>query len=165
MNKYESIKADMVSALKSGDKLRRLTLADIVATIDKTATSGKKRVEITDTLVNEVLTKYKKTVQEMVDTCPDTEKYAGKKAEYKAKLAIVLEYAPKVIDDKDEIVKMINCWGICNAVSIVSGNKGIIMKSVMPFLRKEGCDMRVAQEALKEAMATGDACVQAVLGG
>lgn len=164
MNKYESIKADMTAALKSGDKLKRLTLADMVATIDKTATSGKTRVEITDTFVNEVLLKYKKTIQEMVDTCPDDEKYADKKAEYQTKLAIVMEYAPRVIDDKDEIVKMINYWGICNAVSITSGNKGIIMKNVMPFLKKENCDMKVAQEALKEAMAIGDACVKAQMG-
>lgn len=164
MNKYESIKADMTTALKNGDKLRRLTLADMVATIDKAATSGKKRVEITDAFVDEVMLKYKKTVQEMVDTCPDNEKYADKKVEYQAKLAIALEYAPKVIDDKDEIVKMISYWGICNAVSICSGNKGVIMKNVMPFLKKEGCDMKIAQEALKEAMATGDACIKAQMG-
>mgnify|MGYP002508589757 FL=1 len=171
MNKYESIKADMTTALKNGDKLRRLTLADMVATIDKAATSGKKRVEITDAFVDEVLLKYKKTVQEMVDTCPDgaadpkrDAELKARKAEYLMKLAIAAEYAPKVIDDKDEIVKMINYWGICNAVSIVSQNKGIIMKNVMPFLKKEGCDMKVAQEALKEAMAVGDACVKAVLG-
>lgn len=164
MSKYESIKADMTTALKNGDKLRRLTLADMVATIDKAATSGKKRVEITDAFVDEVLLKYKKTVQEMVDTCPDNEKYADKKAEYLAKLAIAVEYAPKVIDDKNEIVKMINYWGVCNAVSITSGNKGIIMKNVMPFLKSKSCDMKVAQEALKEAMAMGDACVKAQMG-
>lgn len=161
MNKYESIKADMTAALKSGDKLRRLTLGDMVAAIDKAATSGKKRVEITDAFIDEVMLKYKKTIQEMVDTCPDNEKYADKKAEYQAKLAITLEYAPKVIDNKDEIVKMINYWGICNSVSICSSNKGVIMKNVMPFLKKEGCDMKIAQEALKEAMATGDACAKA----
>lgn len=164
MNKYESIKADMTTALKNGDKLRRLTLADMVATIDKMATAGKKRVEITDAFVDEILLKYKKTVQEMIDTCPNTDKYADKLAEYKTKLTIVMEYAPTVIDDKDEIVKMINYWGVCNAVSITSGNKGIIMKNVMPFLKSQNCDMKVAQEALKEAMATGDACVKAQMG-
>lgn len=164
MNKYEAIKAEMTAALKSGDKLRRLTLADMVATIDKMATSGKKRVEITDAFVDEVLVKYKKTVQEMVDTCPDNEKYADKKAEYMAKLAIANEYAPRVIDDKDEIIKMINLFGAAQCVSIVSQNKGILMKMVMPFLKKEGCDMKVAQEALKEAIAAGDACVKAQMG-
>lgn len=164
MNKYEVIKAEMTAALKSGDKLRRLTLADMVATIDKMATSGKKRVEITDAFVDEVLVKYKKTVQEMVDTCPDNEKYADKKAEYMAKLAIANEYAPRVIDDKDEIIKMINLFGAAQCVSIVSQNRGILMKMIMPFLKKEGCDMKVAQEALKEAMAAGDACVKAQMG-
>lgn len=161
MNKYEVIKAEMTAALKSGDKLRRLTLADMVATIDKMATSGKKRVEITDTFVDEVLVKYKKTVQEMIDTCPDNEKYADKKAEYIAKLAIANEYAPRVIDDKDEIIKMINLFGADQCISIVSQNRGILMKMVMPFLKKEGCDMKIAQEALKEAMTAGDACVKA----
>lgn len=163
MNKYETIKADMTTALKNGDKLRRLTLADMVATIDKASTSGKKRVEITDAFVDEVMLKYKKTVQEMVDTCPDTEKYAEKKAEYLMKLAIAAEYAPKVIDDVDEIKKMIYLWGCTNSVSIVSQNKGIIMKGIMPFLKKEGCDMKAAQEALKLAMYDGDAAVAALL--
>ena len=164
MNKYEVIKAEMTAALKSGDKLRRLTLADMVATIDKAATSGKTRVEITDAFVDEVLTKYKKTVQEMVDTCPDTEKYAEKKAEYLMKLAIAAEYAPTVIDDVDEIKKMINLWGCGNQVSIVTQNKGIIMKMIMPWLKQNHCDMRAAQEALKLAMAEGDACVKAQMG-
>ena len=164
MNKYEVIKADMTAALKSGDKLRRVTLADMVATIDKAAVAGKTRVEITDSMVDEVMTKYKKTVQEMVDTCPDTEKYAERKAEYIAKLAIVAEYAPTVIDSVDEIKKMIYMWGISNAVSITSGNKGVIMKSIMPWLKQNHCDMRVAQEALKLAMYEGDACIAAQMG-
>lgn len=164
MNKYEQIKADMTAALKSGAKLRRVTLADMVATIDKAATSGKTRIEITDALVDEVMTKYKKTVQEMVDTCPDTDKYADKKAEYLIKLEIVKEYAPVVIDSVDEIKKMINLWGITNAVSITSGNKGVIMKAIMPWLKQNHCDMKAAQEALKLAMFEGDACIAAQMG-
>lgn len=163
MNKYETLKAGMTQALKDGDKLRRLTLADMVATIDKTATSGKKRVEITDAFVDEVLLKYKKTVQEMVDTCPDTDKYAATKAEYLMKLAIAAEFAPTVVDDIDEIKKMIYLWGCGNQVSIVSQNKGIIMKAIMPWLKQNNCDMKAAQEALKQAMADGDAAVQAAL--
>ena len=170
MNKYESIKVDMTAALKNGDKLRRLTLADMVATIDKASTSGKKRVEITDAFVDEVMLKYKKTVQEMVDTCPDSAvdpkrdaELKARKAEYLMKLAIATEYAPVVIDDVDEIKKMIYLWGCGNQVSIVSQNKGIIMKAIMPWLKQNNCDMKAAQEALKQAMADGDAAVQAAL--
>ena len=163
MNKYETIKADMNVALKTGDKLRRLTLADMVATIDKTATSGKKRAEITDTFVDEVLLKYRKTVKEMIDTCPDDEKYAARKAEYRDKFAIVEEYAPKVIDDINEIVKMINLCAMTNYISVTSGNKGPITKLVMPFLKKSGCDMAAAKVALDMAMAQGDAVLEAQL--
>ena len=165
MDKYETLKADMPTALKEGKKLRRLTIADMVASIDKAATAGKTRVAITDALVDEVLTKYVKTVKEMIDTCPDDEKYAARKAECREKLAIVEEYAPKVIDDVDEIVKMVNYWGICNAVSITSGNKGVIVKNVMPFLKKQGCDMKAAKMAVDKAMAQGDVVLEAQLNG
>ena len=172
MNKYETIRADMTTALKNGDKARRLTLADMVATIDKAATSGKKRVEITDTFVDEVLLKYKKTVQEMVDTCPDgatdpkrDAELKARKAEYLAKLAVAMEYAPTIVNDIEEIKKMINLWGCGNQVAIVSQNKGIIMKGVMPFLKQNKCDMKVAQEALKLAIAEGDAALETVLRG
>lgn len=165
MDKYETLKADMTTALKEGKKLRRLTIADMVASIDKAATAGKTRVAITDALVDEVLTKYVKTVKEMIDTCPDDEKYAARKAECREKLAIVEEYAPKIIDDVDEIVKMVNYWGICNAVSITSGNKGVIVKNVMPFLKKQGCDMKAAKMAVDKAMVQGDIVLEAQLNG
>ena len=76
------------------------------------------------------------------------------------KLAIATEYAPVVIDDVDEIKKMIYLWGCGNQVSIVSQNKGIIMKAIMPWLKQNNCDMRAAQEALKQAMADGDAALE-----
>lgn len=165
MDKYETLKADMTTALKEGKKLRRLTIADMVASIDKAATAGKTRVMITDALVDEVLTKYVKTVKEMIDTCPDDVKYADRKSEYMIKLAIAEEYAPKIIDDVDEIVKMVNYWGICNAVSIVSGNKSVIVRNVMPFLKKQGCDMKAAKMAVDKAMAQGDVVLEAQLNG
>ena len=152
MNKYESIKAEMTAALKSGDKLRRLTLTDMVATIDKAATSGKKRVEITDSFVDEVLLKYKKTVQEMVDTCPDTEKYAEKKAEYLMKLAIATEYAPIVMEDPVEIEKLILDFACENNLVLTKSNKGMIMKSIMPFLKQNNCDMKIANGILNKVI-------------
>lgn len=152
MNKYEILRADMIAALKSGNKFRKLTLSDIIATIDKTATAGKTRVEITDAFVDEVLIKYEKTVQEMISTCPDTKKYATQKQEYIDKLNIVQEYAPKVIEDINEIKKMINLWSCGNQIAIVNQNKSIIMKSVMPWLKQNHCDMKMAQIAIKEML-------------
>lgn len=152
MAKYERIKQDMTTALKNGDKLRRITLADMIAAIDKVATSGKIRVEITDGLVDETLTKYQKMVQEMIDTCPDSAKYANRKAEYEIKLAIVKEYAPIVVESADEIQKMIRLWSCANQVAIVPQNRGMIMKMIMPWLKENHCNMKVAQVVLKSMM-------------
>lgn len=150
MNKYETLKADMTKALKDGDKERRLTLADIVATIDKTATAGKTRVEITDALVDEVLIKYKKTIQEMVDGCPaDRTKL---KAEYENKLAITLEYAPKVVDDPFEVEALILNFACENNLVLTKSNKGVIMKAIMPFLKQNNCDMKVANGVLNKVI-------------
>ena len=150
MNKYETLKADMTKALKDGDKERRLTLADIVATIDKTSTSGKTRLEITDALVDEVLIKYKKTIQEMVDGCPaDRTKL---KAEYENKLAITLEYAPKVVDDPFEVETLILNFACENNLVLTKSNKGAIMKIIMPFLKQNNCDMKVANSILNKVI-------------
>lgn len=165
MNKYETLKNDMTVALKEGNKLRRLTIADMVASIDKASVGAKSRAVITDALVDEVLLKYRKTVKEMIDTCPNDEKYAARKTEYYEKLAIVEQYAPKVIDDVNEIVKMINLCAITNGVSVTTGNKGPVTKLVMPFLKKSGCDMAAAKTALEIAMHQGDVVLEAQLNG
>ena len=140
----------MTKALKNGDKERRLTLADIVATIDKASTSGKTRVEITDALVDEVLIKYKKTIQEMVDGCPADR--VALKAEYENKLAITLEYAPKVVDDPFEVETLILNFACDNDLVLINSNRGVIMKSIMPFLKQNNCDMKIAQEVLKNVI-------------
>jgi uncharacterized protein YqeY len=150
MNKYESIKADMTTALKNGDKLRRLTLADIVATIDKAATSGKTRIEITDELVDEVLIKYKKTIQEMVDGCPADR--VQLKAEYENKLAITLEYAPKAVDDPFEVETLILNFACDNNLTLTKNNRGAIMKAIMPFLKQNNCDMKIANTILNKVI-------------
>ena len=150
MNKYETLKAAMTAALKAGDKERRLTLADIVATIDKASTSGKTRVEITDAFVDEVLTKYKKTVQEMVDTCPADR--TELKVQYENKLAITLEYAPKVMEDPFEIETLILNFACENGLVLTKSNKGAIMKVIMPFLKQNNCDMKVANGILNKVI-------------
>ena len=150
MNKYETLKAAMTAALKAGDKERRLTLADIVATIDKASTSGKTRVEITDAFVDEVLTKYKKTIQEMVDGCPADR--TELKAQYENKLAITLEYAPKVMEDPFEIETLILNFACENGLVLTKSNKGAIMKVIMPFLKQNNCDMKVANGILNKVI-------------
>lgn len=145
MNIYNTLKNDMNVALKSGDKLKRMVLADIVATIDRTATAGKTRLEITDNLCNEVLIKYQKTVQEMIDTCPADR--AATLEDYQSRMTIVKEYAPQIIDNPKEIENIIR--QICSENNIsIEGNKTLI-KQVMPYLKNTNCDKRIAQTVIK----------------
>ena len=134
----------------AGDKARRAVLADMIAAIDKASVAGKTRVEITDLFVNDVLIKYKKTVQEMIDTCPDTEQYAARKAEYIANMAVVDEYAPQMITDEAVILNLINETLYQHEISVALQNRGMVMKTVMPVLKMRNCDMKIAQEVLKK---------------
>ena len=129
--------------------MRRLVLSDICASIEKASISAKSRSIITDQMVDEVLIKYKKTVQEMVDTCPKTEQYATKLTEYQTKLAIVEEYAPKVVSDYNEIKEAISYW-ITQDLTIPTNNKGAFMKSLMPDCKAKHFDMKVANQVLND---------------
>lgn len=146
---YEKIKEDSNVALKQGDKMRRLVLSDICASIEKASINAKSRSIITDQMVDEVLIKYKKTVQEMVDTCPKTEQYATKLVEYQTKLAIVEEYAPKIVSDYNEIKEAISYW-ITQDLTIPTDNKGAFMKSLMPDCKAKHFDMKVANQVLND---------------
>ena len=127
-----------------------IVLADMIAAINKASVAGKTRVEITDLFVDEVLIKYKKTVQEMIDTCPDTEQYAARKAEYIANMAVVDEYAPQMITDEAVILNLINETLYQHEICVALQNRGIVMKTVMPVLKMKNCDMKIAQEVLKK---------------
>lgn len=149
---YEKIKEDSNVALKQGDKMRRLVLSDICASIEKASINAKSRSIITDELVDETLIKYKKIVQEMVDTCPVDVQHGDKLAEYKAKMAIVEEYAPKMITDYQEIHDMISYW-ITQDFNIPFTNKGAFIKSLMQECKKAHMDMKVANQVINDMWA------------
>lgn len=134
---------DMQTALKTGDKLRRMVLGDIIASIQKLSTAGKTKVEITDTMVDEALIKYQKTVQEMIDTCPEDR--VDTLLEYKSRMEIVKEYAPQMITDPEEIKKMV--LAAAGDMELSPANRGAFMKTVMPALKGK-VDMKIANQII-----------------
>ena len=146
---YQVLKEDSNNALKQGNKLRRLVLSDICASIEAASIKQKSRTAITDELVDEVLIKYKKTIQEMIDTCPVDVQHSDKLAEYKAKMAIVEEYTPKMITDYQEIYDMVSCW----ITKTCFTNKGAFIKSLMPECKKAHMDMKVANQVINDMWA------------
>lgn len=144
LTKYGRLCVDTNEALRNGDKLARKTISDMVAAIDKASIAGKARVEITDELVDATLLKYKKALQESIDTCPNNEKYAALKNEYCQQMAIVDKYAPKVIDDPAEIKETILKW--MEELGETQFNKKILM----PKCKQAMMDMKIVNQVAKE---------------
>ena len=126
---FKQIQQEMVTALKAGDKVRKNAVSNLIAAIKKVAIDNGTRDNITPELVDQVILKELKSIKEQIDTCPPER--AELKAEYQANYDIISEFAPKQLNE-DEIKEIITSKF---SDLIASGNKGMIMKSVMAELK------------------------------
>ena len=140
----EKLQSEMVQAMKNKDKLRKSVLSGLVDAVKKASMTNNGRVEITEQLVDEVLLKYKKMVQEQIDTCP-AERIETLEA-YKAQMAIVAEFAPTLITDETEIRYLILDI-INNEHEFSKSNRGVLMKILSPVLKGKA-DMSIVNKAL-----------------
>jgi uncharacterized protein YqeY len=140
----EKLQSEKIQAMKSKDKLRNSVLSGLIDAVKKASITNKGRVEITEQLVDETLLKYKKIVEEQVDTCPADR--VETLAEYKAQLAIVAEFAPTLITDEDEIRNLI-LDTVDNEMEFSKSNRGKIMKVIAPVLRGK-VDMGIVNKVL-----------------
>ena len=142
----DKLQTEMIVAMKNKDKLRKSVLAGLVDAVKKAAIDKNRRDNITEALVDEVLLKYKKMVQEQIDTCPTDR--AETLAEYKAQMEIVAEFAPTLITDETEIRYLIlDIININNDVELTKSNRGYIMKIVSPVLKGKA-DMGVVNRVV-----------------
>ena len=101
----EILQNEMITAMKNGDKFTKTTISGLIAQIKKSAIDKGCRDNITEEFVNAELIKIKKSVQEQVDTCPETRPDLLEK--YKVELKIINEFAPQLIVDPVEIMNII----------------------------------------------------------
>ena len=144
--KYEDIRNDMIAAMQAHDKPRKEAISGIIEAIKKVAIDEGHRDEITDEFADRIILKELKSIQEQIDTCPDSR--AELKAEYQLKYDIMNEYAPKLMS-ADEIRTVLTEKF---ADVIATKNKGSIMKAVMPELRgkADGKDIsKIVEELCK----------------
>ena len=129
----EKLTSEMISAMKSGDKFRKNVISAMISQIKNVAIDKNCRDNITEDMVNEVLLKYKKMTQEMIDTCP-TERTETLE-EYKKQMMVVVEFAPTLITDEDTIKAIIAELVDENDIELVKSNRGNIMKVVAAELK------------------------------
>ena len=141
----EKLQKDMIQAMKDKDVVRKSVLSSAIGAIKNAAIAKKCRDNVDEGLVNEVLLKEKKTVQEQIATCPADRVEALK--EFNEKLSIIDEYCPKLLDDPIEIEAVIR--KLCDEaqISLIKLNKGPVMKVVMPNFKGKA-DMAVVNNVL-----------------
>ena len=149
--KLETLQNEMIAAMKAKDKLRKESIASLIGNIKTAAIDKNCRNNIPEELVNQVILKEKKTVQEMIDTCPVDR--ADTLNEYKQRMAIIEEFAPKMMTE-DEVRKAV--YHIIATIDIQQTGKGSIMKVVMPKLKGKA-DGKLINQIVSEIVAkTGE---------
>ena len=146
--KLQELQKEMIKAMKDGDMDRKSVLSNAIAAIKKAAIDKRIREDIPEDLVDEVLLKEKKTIQEMIDTCPaDREETL---AEYNIKMVIISEYAPTLLTDENEIKEKILSI-INDKIELTKTNKGLIMKQIAPELKGKA-DMSIVNKVLSKLL-------------
>lgn len=140
----EVLQKEMIAAMKAHNKTRKDTISSLIGAIKKVAIDEKCKDNITEELVNRVLLKEKKTVQEMIDTCPASR--TDLFFEYKERLQIIDEFVPQMMSE-DEVRKEV--YHIIATVDIQNTGKGAIMKAVMPRLKGKA-DGKVINKVVTE---------------
>ena len=141
----EVLQSEKISAIKNKDKLSASVLSGMIDMVNKASITNKGRVEITEQLVDEVLLKYKKMVQEQIDTCPADRTEILE--QYNAQMVVVAEFAPTLITDETEIQYLILDI-INNEHEFSKANRGVLMKILAPVLKKYNVDMSIASKVL-----------------
>ena len=137
----EILQAEMITAMKNKDKLRKDTISSLVQAIKKFGIDNKCKDNITNKQLSSVILKEKKTMQEMIDTCPADR--TDTLAEFNARMAIINEFAPSLMDNEDTIKTFIQNLGI----EPIKSNRGEIMKAL-----KGKADMKIANQVVSQML-------------
>ena len=138
----EVLQKEMINAMKAKDKPRKETISALIGAIKKVAIDEKVRDNIPEELVDRVILKEKKTVQEMIDTCPTDR--VDTLNEYKQRMSVIEEFAPKMMSE-DEVRAFIK-----NAIATIDViNKGTVMKHISPQLKGKA-DMKLVNQIVTE---------------
>ncbi len=139
----ETLRKDMVAAMKAKDKPRKEAISSLVSAVKKAAIDEGCREDIPDELTDRVILKELKTVKEQIDTCPESR--TDLREEYQFRYDVISEYAPKLMS-ADEVRAVITEKF---ADLIAAKNKGPIMKAVMGELKGKA-DGKVINQIVAE---------------
>ena len=146
--KLEILQSAKTEAMKNKDAIRKEAISAMIDAVQKASITPKGRIEITEQLTDEVLIKYQKTIQEMIDTCPANRTDLMEK--YVAEMAVVKEFAPQLITDR-ETIKMFVSELIAQVEVNGNKNRGTIMRLVAQNLKGKA-DMKIVNNIVAEML-------------
>ena len=125
----ETLQKDMIAAMKAREKNRKDAISSLISAVKKAAIDEGCRDDIREELVDRVILKELKTVKEQIDSCPADR--TDLLEEYKYRYDVINEYAQQLLsaEEVEQILKE------KFSEVLASGNKGQIMKTVMPELK------------------------------
>ena len=143
----EILQNDMKQAMKDKNAIARDVLRSVIGAVKKTAID--ERCDITEALVDKVLLKEKKTLQEQIDTCPaDRPIYLQ---DYRNKMAVLENYVPKLLENPEEIKAMVENQLAVAGIEPLKSNTGVVMKTVMPIFKGKA-DMKIVNQVIGEIL-------------
>lgn len=131
MSKIEEVRAQMVAAMKSGDKERKETLSMLLAALKNKAID--KREDLTEVEEFEVVKKEMKQTKETMELAPKERTDIIEQCE--KRLAVLQEFAPEEMSEEAirEVVKsVLASLGITEPSA---KDKGKVMKELMPQVK------------------------------
>ena len=142
----EMLEQDRNLARKNGNSARLLVLNDIIAKARAKETAGKKKIELTEQLVNDSLVEYRKMLKDGIKQMPEGH---AVRAMYEEQLEILSEFCPTVLEDENKIKNLITKVLHEQNIEISRKNRGRMMKALMPALRAEYTDMDIAMPIIE----------------
>lgn len=141
MTKIEVVRAEMVKAMKAGEKLRKDALSALLSALKNAAID--KRGDLTEEEENAVVMKEIKQLKETISlTPPDRTDII---AECSGRVAVLSEFAPKIMDEAEvgEVIKAV--LADLGIEAPLAKDKGRIMKELMPRVKGKA-DGRMVNE-------------------
>lgn len=150
----EMLEQERNLARKNGNNKRLLVLNDIIAKARAKETAGKKKVELTEQLVNDTLVEYHKMLKDGIKQMPEGH---AVRAMYEEQMVILEEFCPPVLEDEIQIENLIVKTLYSNNIEVSRKNKGKMMKALMPALRAQYADMDIAMPIIDFLISNAEA--------
>ena len=150
----EMLEQERNLARKNGNSERLLVLNDIIAKARAKETAGKKKIELTEQLVNDTLVEYRKMLKDGIKQMPEGH---AVRTMYETQMEILSEFCPPVLEDEIQIENLITEILHMDNIGISRKNKGRMMKALMPALRAKYVDMDIAMPIIEFMISQAEA--------